>query len=93
MSDLTAVRARVTGRVQGVYYRQSTRQSARRLNLIGWVRNLVDGRVEVFAQGERGNVEALLEWLWMGPPGAIITGVESDEVSLDLNLQDFLVVE
>ncbi len=93
MSDLSAVRALVSGRVQGVYYRQSTRQAARRLGLLGWVRNLPDGRVEVFAQGDARDVERLVDWLWAGPPGASVLGVESHDSALDPNLQDFLVVQ
>jgi acylphosphatase len=88
---MTAITARVSGRVQGVYFRQSTRQAARRLGLVGWVRNLSDGVVEVWAQGTDEGVEALLEWLWLGPPEALVTGVESRVVAPDPTLQDFLV--
>jgi acylphosphatase len=88
---MMAIRALVSGRVQGVFFRQSTRQAARRLGLVGWVRNLADGRVEVWAQGGGEAVEALLEWLWLGPPEALVTGVESQVVAPDPTLQDFLV--
>ncbi len=87
----TAVRAYVSGLVQGVYFRQSTRQAARRLGLQGWVRNLHDGRVEVWAQGNEQMVDRLIDWLWVGPTGARVTGVESEVVRPDPNLQDFLV--
>jgi len=89
---MVALHAYVSGRVQGVFFRQSCRQQARRLDLVGWVRNLGDGRVEVWAQGTHQAAERLIEWLWIGPPGATITGVESDVVKLDRNLQDFLIV-
>jgi acylphosphatase len=92
MSESLAVRAFVEGRVQGVFFRQQCRQEARRRGLIGWVRNLPDGRVEVWAQGEAGSVEALVEWMWSGPPDAAVTGVESDVVDRDPNLQDFLII-
>ncbi len=88
---MMAIRALVTGRVQGVFFRQSTRQAARRLGLVGWVRNLPNGTVEVWAQGADDGVESLLEWLWLGPPEALVTGVESHLVALDPTLQDFLV--
>ncbi len=87
----SAVRVLVSGRVQGVAFRQSTRQTARRLELSGWVRNLPDGRVEVWAQGPETRVEKLLDWLWLGPPDARVTGVESRAVEVDRTLQDFLV--
>jgi acylphosphatase len=89
--DTLAIHAFVTGRVQGVYFRQSCRQVARRLHLLGWVRNLVDGRVEVVAQGPSPAVEALVDWLWTGPPGAEVAGVTSDVVAPVENLQDFLI--
>lgn len=86
-----AIHAYVSGRVQGVYFRQSTRQVARQLGLIGWVRNLADGRVEVWAQGPEEAVDRLVDWLWQGPTPARVTGVESDTVAFDDSLQDFLV--
>jgi acylphosphatase len=88
----TAIHAFVSGHVQGVYFRQSCRQAARKLHLHGWVRNIPDGRVEVWAQGPPTAVEALVDWLWMGPPTANVTGVESDVVGFDPNVQDFLII-
>lgn len=66
----------VSGRVQGVWFRASTRETAGRLALTGWARNLPDGRVEVVAQGEREPLEALLAWLHQGPSGARVDTVE-----------------
>jgi acylphosphatase len=66
----------VSGLVQGVFYRQSTADEARRLGLSGWVRNLPDGRVEVEAQGERAAVEALVAFCRRGPPSAAVDEVE-----------------
>lgn len=65
----------VSGRVQGVFYRASTAERARALNLRGYARNLPDGRVEVLACGEPAAVDALCEWLWEGPPAARVTEV------------------
>ncbi len=69
-------RARVTGVVQGVWYRQSTADEARRLGLSGTVRNLPDGAVEVVAEGRREAVEALLAWCSRGPPAARVEAVD-----------------
>ena len=86
-----AVHAFVTGRVQRVGYRQSCRSQARVLGLVGWVRNLSDGRVELFAQGDADMVDQLVDWAWSGPFNATVTGVESDLVALDETLTDFFI--
>lgn len=68
-------RALVEGRVQGVWFRGSTQQQARRLGIGGWVRNLPDGRVEVLMSGDDVSVSELEQWLHQGPPLAKVTGV------------------
>jgi acylphosphatase len=86
-----AVHVLVRGRVQGVGYRQGCRQTARSLDLVGWVRNLHDGRVEIFAQGPDESVDKLLDWVWAGPSAAMVIGVESDVVATDQTLTDFFI--
>ncbi len=76
MADLVRVRILVAGRVQGVFFRQSAVDEARRLGVRGWVRNVPDGRVEAEAEGEREHVEALLRWCGRGPPGALVDDVQ-----------------
>lgn len=71
-------RCRVSGRVQGVFYRVSTRDQARRLGVTGHAINLPDGRVEVLACGAPAAVEALCNWLWEGPPAARVEAVECE---------------
>lgn len=68
----------VRGRVQGVYFRQSTCDVARRLGLVGEVCNRADGSVEVVAEGEREALEELLGWLHQGPPAARVASVSAD---------------
>lgn len=70
-----AVLVRIEGRVQGVWYRGWTVQEAQRRGLSGWVRNRSDGSVEALFAGPRPVVDAMLEALWQGPPGARVTGV------------------
>jgi len=71
------VRARilVSGRVQGVFFRSETQDEAIRHGVTGWVRNLPDGRVEVVLEGEKENVEKVIEFCKRGPPGAKVTKV------------------
>lgn len=64
---------------------------ARSLGLAGWVRNVADGRVEVWAQGDPDGCDRLVDWLWSGPRPAQVSGVETDSVSPDSTLRDFFI--
>lgn len=66
----------VSGRVQGVAFRWYTREKAQELGLAGWVKNLPDGRVEAWLEGEEGAVRAMLAWLAKGPQAARVKNVE-----------------
>ena len=72
-----AVRAHVcvSGRVQGVYFREDTRRLAQSLGATGWVRNRADGRVEAVFEGDEAQVRRLVEWCHSGPPHARVQGV------------------
>lgn len=72
------VHALISGRVQGVWYRQSTFEKATSLGVYGWVRNLPDGRVELLAEGSKPALEALLAWAHEGPPMATVENVETN---------------
>lgn len=76
-----ARRCIVSGRVQGVFFRASARSQARAYGVVGYARNLPDGRVEVHAEGEVSAVDAFCDWLWEGPPAAEVTAVECKPVS------------
>jgi acylphosphatase len=80
MSALVARRCFVSGLVQGVFYRASTRQKAVELGLSGFAANLPDGRVEVLVVGQESAVAQLIEWLKRGPPAARVTSVEVHDV-------------
>lgn len=77
----TRVRLRVDGRVQGVGYRASTQDQARRLGLTGWVRNLGDGAVELEAQGPADALAALEAWCHRGPSLARVSSVRRTDLT------------
>jgi len=82
VSAIIARRCYVSGRVQGVFYRASTRERAQQLGCRGYARNLADGRVEVLAVGDPSAVDALVAWLWQGPPAAHVQDVQCADVAL-----------
>ncbi|BAT71395.1 acylphosphatase [Thermosulfidibacter takaii ABI70S6] len=66
----------VSGKVQGVFYRATAKEIAKRLRLKGWVRNLPDGRVEIVAEGDEDALRAFVDWCWEGPPLARVEDVK-----------------
>ena len=70
----------VSGRVQGVFFRSSMKQVAEENNVVGWVRNLKDGRVESFVQGRKSEVDKILEWCRSGPAGAQVDDVSATPI-------------
>jgi len=78
MTDRTRAHVFVSGRVQGVYYRATTRETAQEHDVDGWVRNLDDGRVEAVFEGPEAEVQAMVEWCHEGSPGADVRDVEAE---------------
>ena len=76
VNGVTRLRLLISGRVQGVGYRAWLTTEARRLGVTGWVRNLVDGRVEALLQGETARLERLAEACADGPAGALVSRVD-----------------
>ena len=72
-------RVRVTGHVQGVWYRESCRRTATALGVGGWIRNEHDGSVAAVVEGEEVDVRRLLDWMRTGPRHAVVTDVVADE--------------
>lgn len=70
------IKAIVSGKVQGVWYRRATQEQALKAGVTGYAKNLPDGRVEALLCGEGEAVNTLVEWLWQGPPNASVTHVE-----------------
>jgi acylphosphatase len=71
----------VSGRVQGVYYRQSTQEKAQQLGIAGIVKNLSDGNVHIIATGTTDQLDQLIAWCRQGPPHAVVTSVLVEEMS------------
>ena len=72
------VHVRVRGRVQGVFFRASCAEEARRLGLAGWIRNVRDGDVEAVFEGDDAAVDAIVRWCATGPPQARVDRVDVD---------------
>lgn len=81
----------VTGRVQGVYYRAHTKDKAEELELTGYARNEDDGSVTVVACGDPGAIQLLQDWLWDGPPAAVVEQV-TELSCTEENFDDFQVL-
>lgn len=82
----------VTGRVQGVWFRGSTRDEAVRIGLKGTVRNLADGTVEIIAVGESQLLDELIAWTHKGPPMAAVTHVVVEKLPNEPQFRSFEVI-
>ena len=91
MADKVRVHVLIEGRVQGVFFRASTRDEARARGLAGWVRNLPDGRVEAVFEGDKAVVENMLAWCRKGPPYAYVDQIDIDWQPYQGDLADFRV--
>ena len=91
MTEIAAFHARVFGRVQGVNYRRFTQRQAIQLGIQGYVRNLSDWSVEVHAEGDKEQLEKLLEILQKGPPAARVESVQTSWMAGTGEYQGFSV--
>jgi acylphosphatase len=89
MAELCSLWAIVYGRVQGVFFRDFVTRCARELKLVGYVRNLPDGTVEVRAEGERLELEKLVSRLKIGPPAARVSEVVTSWLEYTGNYSGF----
>jgi acylphosphatase len=72
----TQIHVLISGRVQGVWYRASTKQKAEELGLTGWVKNTVNGNVEAVFEGDEAIVDEMIAWCRVGPPLAQVANVK-----------------
>ena len=68
---------KITGRVQGVFYRDSARKTAHKLNLTGYAKNMPDGHVEALVQGDKLQIHEFIKWCSQGPPSAKVKNIET----------------
>ncbi len=88
---MKALYTRIYGRVQGVWFRASTKDQADQLGVSGWVRNRADGAVEAFIQGNHKAVDELVEWCRQGPPGAYVERVDVEETDPADEIEGFTI--
>ena len=86
------MRVKISGRVQGVFFRAETERMAISLNLTGWVRNMEKGDVEALFEGDDKDVERMLIWCHNGPPHARVDRVETEEQPYSGDLRGFSVL-
>ncbi|MDJ0621493.1 MAG: acylphosphatase [Desulfocapsaceae bacterium] len=89
---MQTIHARIEGRVQGVFFRDSTRSEAIRLGLNGWVRNTRDGAVEAVFQGDEESLNNIQVWLKKGPPHARVEQVTVDQLDDKIVYDNFEIV-
>ena len=82
----------ISGRVQGVFYRASCKEIAQSLSLTGWVRNLPTSQVEVLVQGEKEQIEKLINWCKKGPPSAKVSSVDIQWGEVKENFKGFSIL-
>jgi acylphosphatase len=82
----------VSGKVQGVYFRQNTLQAANTYGVFGWVRNLPDGRVEAVFEGDEAAVNRVVEWCRTGPPAARVDSLDVEKEKYAGEFSSFAIV-
>ena len=87
--DSKRIHLLVDGRVQGVYFRQGMMETAEKNNVLGWVRNLPNNKVEAILEGHDSNVDAVVEWARFGPAGAVVQELQVTEEKYIGEFSDF----
>lgn len=77
---MQTVSIKVTGKVQGVFYRQTTKETAIKLNIVGEVKNMPDGSVHIIATGSDEQLKDLIEWCRSGPKRAVVADVIAEKI-------------
>lgn len=89
MKEMARIHVFVSGKVQGVFFRQNTKNKSQQLDLKGWVKNLSDGRVEAVFEGEKEKIEQMINWLKKGPFLAKVENLEIEWQDYRGEFQEF----
>ena len=89
MTGNKAIKAVISGRVQGVFYRAETKKAADRLGVNGWVRNLPNGCVEAVFQADDQTIDQMLAWCRRGSPGAVVSGIVTESCPVPEDFDSF----
>jgi len=87
-----SVRLLINGKVQGVYFRLNMQEIAMKNSVFGWVRNLADGRVEALLEGNKDDVEKIIEWSKKGPESARVDALKIDYLKYGGKFADFVIL-
>lgn len=86
------VRLLVTGLVQGVFFRANAQRMAKKFSVKGWVKNLLNGDLEIVAEGNKEDLHQFISWCHQGPPGAIVKNVEATWREYEGKFTDFKII-
>ncbi len=89
---MKAIHLTITGRVQGVFFRATTKDKADSLGILGWVKNCADGSVEIVAQGEEDALKEFVAWCHEGPGAAEVENVEETACPHEAQVKDFCIL-
>jgi len=92
MNKKNRIHVFVSGRVQGIGYRDGVRRKAGKLGIFGWVKNLEDGRVEAIFEGEEGGIEEIVEWVKTGPFLAKVEKIDIVPENFSGEFKDFKII-
>ena len=87
----TRVHVFITGIVQGVFFRLQTANKADKIGIVGWIKNLQDGRVEAVFEGEKEAIEEIISFCKRGPPRALVKNIEVQRETYSGEYKDFTI--
>jgi acylphosphatase len=89
---MRTIHLRISGKVQGVFFRASAKEIADKLKIAGWVKNTLEGDVEIVAEGSSENIEKFIQWCKKGPPKSIVSHLHFTETE-PADLKNFSILK